>query len=107
MSENFRCSNQQMKTEGHIAYYNEEPKGKCHWFSTDTYYNHNCNLEMFNITQDCPTCPIKSPYGILQENPRDNINGFKRRHTTFVWNKLRIPKNYECDYKVIRKGQAL
>jgi hypothetical protein len=30
----------------------------------------NCEIEEFNVTQDCTNCPIKSPFGILNPNPQ-------------------------------------
>lgn len=107
MSEELSSANQKMKAEGRTAIYDAEPIGKCHWLSTDQYFNYNCHLEVYNVTQDCPTCPIKSPYGILQENPRDDVKGTRRGHTTLAWQKPKTPINYECQYHVTRKGRAM
>lgn len=106
MTEDLLCANEKMIRDQNMAYYEAAPTGKCHWLTTDQYFNYNCQIETFNVTQDCPICPIKSPYGVLQENPRDDIKGFKRGHTTLVWQKPRIPLNYECQYQITRKGKA-
>ena len=106
MSEDLKCGNQKMVAEGQTAYYDAEPTGKCHWLSTDVYFNYNCQLEVYNVTQDCPTYPIKSPYGILQEDPTEEKTGLRRGHTTLSWKKTEIPDDYECQYRITRIGRA-
>ncbi|KZS19909.1 Uncharacterized protein APZ42_013539 [Daphnia magna] len=52
---------------------------------------------------DCTTCPIKSPFGILNSYSNSNITHYHKGHLTFIWNKP-VAKPAHCVYTVVRQG---
>ncbi len=71
------CDGNQMSVSGHASSFNFPPKGEGSWMTTQAHKILNCEIEEFNVTQDCTNCPIKSPFGILNLNPQSNND-----HTT-------------------------
>jgi hypothetical protein len=87
--------------------FNYPPKGEGSWMTTQVHKILNCEIEEFNVTQDCTNCPIKSPFGILNPNPQSNNDTLLHKgHLTFLWNKPRS-RSSNCSYKIIRQSRAL
>ncbi|KAK4045670.1 hypothetical protein OUZ56_033453 [Daphnia magna] len=100
------CSGNKLQFIGNSASFNNPPKGDGSWMTTQVHTIMNCELERFNVTQDCTTCPIKSPFGILNSNSNSNITHYHKGHLTFIWNKP-VAKPTHCVYTVVRQGRGL
>ena len=101
------CDGNEMLVSGHASSFNYPPKGEGSWMTTQVHKILNCEIEEFNVTQDCMNCPIKSPFGILNPNPQSsNDTLLHKGHLTLIWNKPRAPPSH-CIYKIIRQGRAL
>lgn len=109
MAETKTCQGRPMTIDENTAYFDEAPNGDKHWLRTDEYIIYNCFLEKFNVSQECPQCPINSPFGILQQDPDSESKtiGIRKGQNTLIWNVPVVPKNYNCDYKITRRGKGL
>ena len=99
------CDNNEMIDKGFTASFNSPPTGEGSWMTTKTYKIANCELEVFNVSQDCATCPVKSPFGILNPDSSNNITSLRKGYLTYIWRKPVAPK-FHCNYHISRKGQA-
>ncbi|KAI9560471.1 hypothetical protein GHT06_014495 [Daphnia sinensis] len=89
------CNGNKLQFIGNSASFNNPPKGDGSWMTTQVHTIMNCELERFNVTQDCAACPIKSPFGILNSNPNSNITHYHKGHLTFIWN-TPVAKQAHC-----------
>ncbi len=98
-----KCGGNPMKVVGRAASFTREPEGEGVWMDIVVKTLFNCELEEFNVTQDCFNCPIRSPFGALTESTTNEKRSTRKGHLTYVWNKP-IAHPDHCTYKIVRKG---
>ena len=99
------CDGNKLIESGNSASFNSPPTGEGSWMTTKTHTIANCELETFNVSQDCTQCPIKSPFGILNSNSSNNITSFRKGYLTYIWKKPIAPTSH-CNYYISRKSRA-
>ena len=101
-----KCESNIMEEHENGASFSIPPTGEGRWMCKVEHSIFNCELEIFQISQDCPECPIHSPFGILVDSKDEsNIPNHKKGHLTYVWNKPN-PSLQQCNFKIIRSGIA-
>ena len=68
LAETKMCGGNEMTVVGHTASFTKAPVGEGVWMDRVVKTLCNCELEKFNVTQDCFNCLIRSPFDILSES---------------------------------------
>jgi hypothetical protein len=103
MASTKQCAGNSMVTQGRTASFNKPPEGEGVWMDIKVYTLFNCELEVFNVTQECFNCPIESPFGILSGDASSNKTSTRKGHLTYVWEKPMAHPDH-CTYDIVRKG---
>ena len=103
MAETKECAGNKMVTNGRSSSFNAPPEGEGVWMDGKVYTEHNCEMESFNVTQECFNCPIESPFGILAANASSNKTSTRKGHLLYIWEKPQAHPAH-CTYDIKRKG---
>ena len=106
MALTLECDGNKMETNGRTSSFTQAPTGDPVWWDKEVYTVRNCELETFNVTQDCIDCPIKSPFGILATNGSDGRTSSQKGHLIYVWEKP-VARPRHCTYTITRTGYGM